>query len=265
LDGDGFGSDTKIPCGGVLNSEDCDDALITYADTDGDGFGAGTPVACGVGNDDDQCPTNGALQFPITYYPDVDGDLYGNGAAAADFCSTTPPAGFVEYSGDCDDTSATVYPGAAELCSTGGVDNNCDGNVSDIDADAADKVDFYRDADLDTFTTTETEKFCPGTTNDGWHETPSSSVDCDDASNVIYPGAVELCATVGVDNNCDLNVSDVDADAADKVDFYRDSDGDTFTTAETAEFCPGTTNDGWRDIPARSSSARRWAWTTTAT
>ena len=253
LDGDGFGSDAKIPCGGVLNSDDCDDAVITYADTDGDGFGAGTPVACGVGNDDDQCPTNGALQFPIRYYPDVDGDLYGNGAAAEDFCSTTPPAGYVEYSGDCDDASATVYPGAAELCSTGGVDNNCDGNLSDIDADAADKVDFYRDADGDTFTTGETQKFCPGTANDGWRETASASADCDDASNVVYPGAVELCSTVGVDNNCDANVSDVDAEAADKVDYYRDADGDTFTTAETSKFCPGTTNDGWRETASASA------------
>ncbi|MEY4119405.1 MAG: hypothetical protein RLZZ116_2733, partial [Planctomycetota bacterium] len=149
-----------------------------------------------------------------------------------------------------DDASNVVYPGAVELCSTVGVDNNCDTNVSDIDAEAADKVDYFRDADGDTFTTAETEKFCPGTTNPGWRETASSSVDCDDASNVVYPGAVELCSTVGVDNNCDTNVSDIDADAADKVAYYKDADGDTFTTGETQKFCPGTTNPGWRDAPS---------------
>jgi hypothetical protein len=31
-DNDGFGSDTKVACDGVTNSNDCNDNLVTYAD-----------------------------------------------------------------------------------------------------------------------------------------------------------------------------------------------------------------------------------------
>ncbi|NBQ13422.1 MAG: hypothetical protein EBU31_02140, partial [Proteobacteria bacterium] len=95
-----------------------------------------------------------------------------------------------------------MYPGAAELCADATVDNNCNGNATEVDANASDKVTFYTDADGDTYTLATGAKFCSGTTNTGYRATVSSPVDCDDTKAAVYPGAAELCADSTVDNNC---------------------------------------------------------------
>jgi hypothetical protein len=59
----------------------------------------------------------------IPYYPDNDGDNYGDDAQAVVSC--TPIAGWITVGGDCDDSNAAIHPGAAENCD--GVDNNCNG------------------------------------------------------------------------------------------------------------------------------------------
>lgn len=63
-----------------------------------------------------------------TYYADVDGDGYGNRASTVHACST--PSGYVTDSTDCDDTNATVHPGAVEICGNG-IDDNCNGLVDE--------------------------------------------------------------------------------------------------------------------------------------
>ncbi|MFM7050943.1 MAG: lamin tail domain-containing protein, partial [Planctomycetota bacterium] len=83
---------------------------------------------------------------------------------------------------DCNDSSAAVYTGAPELCSTSSVDNDCDGDATEIDAAASDKVLFYTDADGDAFTLSTGANFCPGTTNAGYRATQSAQVDCNDGS-----------------------------------------------------------------------------------
>lgn len=127
---------------------------------------------------------------------------------------------------DCNDANANIRPGAPELCSTAGVDNDCDGNISEVDTLAADKVLFYTDADNDGATLATGAIFCPGTTNPGYRDLVSETLDCNDANALIYPGAPELCATIGVDNNCNGSATDSDSNAADRTTFYRDIDGD---------------------------------------
>jgi hypothetical protein len=66
---------------------------------------------------------------------------------------------------------------------------------------------------------------------DGFNET----LDCDDTSAAINPGADELCD--GIDNNCN---DEVDEDATDGPVFYADGDGDGYGNADSpSSFCDG--------------------------
>lgn len=62
---------------------------------------------------------------------DEDGDGYGAAAdAVASACR--PRAGYVDNDRDCDDTDATIHPGAPEICDD--VDRNCNGSPDDVGA-----------------------------------------------------------------------------------------------------------------------------------
>ena len=78
---------------------------------------------------------------------------------------------------DCDDNTATTYPGAPEICGDG-VDNNCNGTVDGAGVD--------KDGD----------GFPEGVDNE------CMVTDCNDHDPAIHPGAVEICDD-GIDNNCD--------------------------------------------------------------
>jgi hypothetical protein len=68
---------------------------------------------------------------PRDWYADADLDGWGDDATVVSAC--TPPAGFVERGGDCDDTSAAVFPGALDVAD--GVDQDCDGTPDDAAID----------------------------------------------------------------------------------------------------------------------------------
>ena len=127
--------------------------------------------------------------------------------------------GFTEDE-DCDDTDASVNPGAAEACD--GIDNDCDGTV---DAGADDAETWYFDGDGDGYgdpeTTTET---CDAKEPDYVLD----ASDCDDADAAVHPEAEEVCD--GIDNNCS-GAADPD-DAVDASTWYRDEDGDGYGSAE---------------------------------
>ncbi|MCC6839647.1 MAG: hypothetical protein IT230_05755, partial [Flavobacteriales bacterium] len=58
------------------------------------------PGTCGCGVDD--------AMF-TTWYPDADGDGYGDPYGAIQNCNATPPAGHVAIDGDCDDNDDTIW------------------------------------------------------------------------------------------------------------------------------------------------------------
>ena len=68
----------------------------------------------------------------LTCYLDADGDMYSDGTSEIDVetCSTNffEAGNLTATSGDCDDSNATINPGATELCGNA-VDEDCDGTA----------------------------------------------------------------------------------------------------------------------------------------
>ncbi len=98
---------------------------------------------------------------------------------------------------DCDDSDATVFPGADELCD--GTDNDCNDLVDDepIDGDY-----FYADTDGDGYGDALSSVLaCEAPT--GHVDNPA---DCNDASDQASPSGVEVCD--GIDNDCDGTTDD---------------------------------------------------------
>ncbi len=197
-DGDGYAVD-----------EDCNDADAAI-------YPGATEVCDQVDNNCDGIADEG---FPMeTYYPDQDGDGYGDDGGAVTSCAS--PDGYVSQNGDCDDSDAGVNPAATEeVCN--GVDEDCSGMTND-----------HPDQDGDGY------DICAP-------EVPSSDgleVDCDDASSQTYPGASESCDEV--DNDCD-GVVDEDLEL---VTYYRDADadlhGDPDDTVEACAPPPGYVSEG---------------------
>ena len=52
----------------------------------------------------------------------------------------------------------------------------------------------------------------------------------------VYPGAPELCANDGVDNDCD-GEADADSEATDSTSYYADSDSDGYGSGSAVKSC----------------------------
>jgi hypothetical protein len=120
-DGDGFGSDlvSMLNCGQpqgyVLDSMDCDDSNLTVY--------PGAPELCDeLDNDCDGNTDEGLPSY--TLYEDMDNDGFGSQMSAT-FCDSIV-AGWSLITGDCNDSVASIYPGATEVLDNG-IDENCDG------------------------------------------------------------------------------------------------------------------------------------------
>ena len=100
---------------------------------------------------------------------------------------------------DCDDTDASINPGATDICD--GIDNDCDGDIDD---------GLSTDADGDGYTAIGS---CGG-----------SADDCNDFQIIVNPGNTEVCD--GFDNDCDGTVDG--PDSTDAITFYADDDSDSY-------------------------------------
>lgn len=191
-DGDGYGNpDTQvISCkrsNYVSNGLDCDD-------TRKDVNPAATEVCDGV---DNNCDASHSIDegFPVrTWYTDSDADGFGTSEVAAQSCSQ--PNGTANVSGDCDDTAASVYPNATEVCD--GLDNDCDGSTDE----RLETQTYYTDEDGDGFgdaNATVTDCRQP-------EGAVSDDTDCNDGDPEINPDVQERFN--GLDDDCDGDIDE---------------------------------------------------------
>ena len=207
LDEDGFGDilndslTCELPLGYVLDSTDCNDANnLVY------------PGATDICNSlDDNC--NGFIDEDaifVLYFADTDSD--GFGTLLQDSVSCNFPAGYVIDSTDCNDTNNLIYPEATDICNS--IDDNCNGI---IDEDAVFTI-YYADVDGDGYGN--------GLVDSSSCFTPLgfvlNSTDCNDTSNLIYPGAIEICDYL--DNDCNGIIDD----NLSYIQSFEDADGDNY-------------------------------------
>jgi len=226
-DADELCNDIDDDCDASID-EDAADFGTYYADTDEDGYGdpASTLDACdtpdGYTTDDTDCDDGAASVNPdadelcndidddcdtsidedatdvVTYYADTDEDGYGDPAVTEDACLA--PDGYIADNTDCDDGTATTFPGADETCNA--IDDDCDITV---DEDPIDLGTYYADTDEDGYgdpaSTLDACEAPEGYTGD--------NTDCDDTDEDFNPGEDEACDDR--DHDCDGAV-DNDAD-----------------------------------------------------
>ena len=102
---------------------------------------------------------------------------------------------------DCNDSDASVHPGATEICDSR--DNDCDGLIDADDSSLSGGSTGYRDADGDGYGNSSlTATIC--SEGSGYVFTPG---DCDDTYSSVNPGAAEVCDD-GLDNDCSGVVDD---------------------------------------------------------
>ena len=227
VDADGDGSDA---------CDDCDDA-------DAGNYPDNAESCDGVDNDCDGFVDQGLTN--LDYWPDSDGDGYGD-AASMPISDCAPVAGHVSNS---DDGDATINPAAAEACDA--VDNNCDGAVDEgFDTDGDGYTSCGGDCDDgDSSINPTAAETCDGVDNDcdgdvdeeidgdGDGYTPCAG-DCDDSDAAVNPAAAEACDAV--DNDCDVDVVDTTVS-----DNESDTYGGGMYLSGTSAYT--STNSGWCD------------------
>ena len=191
-------SDPDYNCDGFTGPTDNDGDLVTACGgdcNDGDAQihpGADEKCGDGVDNNCDGAVDDASAADAVPYFPDVDGDGYGDDALRIDSC-TPIGGGTISTGGDCDDADGTVNPSIPERCGDG-IDNDCDSNIDD--ALAFDAPLWFYDGDSDLNGDGEVSvRGCvapPGYV--------ANRLDCDDNDPLIAPTSVETCDYK--DNDC---------------------------------------------------------------
>lgn len=138
-DGDGYGSEAVSSCsngappGMTVDPDDCDDGTASVH--------PGATDPCGDEVDQDCNGSDGSDLSIRLWYPDTDGDTYGDVAGPARAACRAEP-GMSEDASDCDDLDPSVHPGAVETCNA--VDDDCDTTIDELEP-----MTWYADEDGD--------------------------------------------------------------------------------------------------------------------
>ncbi|MEC7984445.1 MAG: MopE-related protein, partial [Myxococcota bacterium] len=231
----------------------------------------------GMGNA--QCVSSMGIGSYVLTFSVTDSD--GNTATASTTFNVVSPLdydfdgdGYSTNGGDCNDSNATIYPGAPEICD--GLDNDCNdltgidvaGECYDDDGDgycesppcvntdstlpdcddtqvtiSPDAVEIVNgiDDDCDGLIDEGTSSYDDD--GDGYCESPpcvnttNIEMDCDDDNYLIHPNAQEVCND-GIDNNCNTLLNEENAIGC--TNYYYDEDGDSYgVSGPTACYCEG--------------------------
>jgi hypothetical protein len=173
---------------------------------------------------DDDCDGTTDEGSTVACYPDGDDDTFAPmGGAAMTLCRDATRVAWGYCPGfytsrapadamtrDCNDAVPSTFPGALEICDA--IDQDCDGSTTDVVM-----ITCYRDVDDDTYAAlgAASSLRCPVSGRDavGGCETgytnrnPSAPAtqDCADSDRTINPGAIEMCSSPAIDQNCNGN------------------------------------------------------------
>ena len=197
--------------------DDCDDADAAVH-PDALEVCGGVDEDCDGDVDDADDSVDPAALF--RWYPDGDGDGYGDPGGATSACE--PDEGFIAEAGDCDDTRAEISPDATEVCDESGVDEDCDGAANDGDPGVTGTTVWYADTDGDDFGDTAS----PREACDLPEGFAAVGEDCDDTNATAFPGGAEVCDALNADEDCNGAADDADAGASGAVTWYVDADAD---------------------------------------
>lgn len=302
--------DLDNDCDGLIDDEDEDTytnanggQLTLYVDQDGDGYGDADesseslyrceprPGYSTVGSDcNDQmssiypnAPEGTIYSSTLScYFPDgQDNDC--DQQIDESTCDTDDDQdGQSELEGDCNDSDATIFEGAVELCDE--LDQDCDGDPSngfDLDNDGFDDANLCpagvdldcNDEDANVYPGAPEQ--CNGLDDDcsaqgEESDEPSNEEtleadadedgvrlcagDCQDNDASVYPGAPELCDQK--DNNCNAQVDEqLDTDQDGSSQCYDCDDTDPDRSPELVEQCDGKDNNCDGELPSEELDA----------
>ena len=140
-------------------------------------------------------------------YPDADGDGYGSLVPVPHPGGNCADIGASAFSGDCNDSTPTISPGAWDQ-QDDGIDQDCNG---------VDAAGCYYDGDGDGWGWGSLLYEPDGNCNDDPVQSPYDD-DCNDANAAVHPGAIDA-ADDGVDSDCD---------GVDPISCWTDADGDGY-------------------------------------
>jgi len=121
-------NNATIPSGYVRDNTDCDDSSSTiYPGSSSEDSNCNVIDDNCNGRVDENCDRGKSHTY--TCYKDADNDGYGNATDSIAQTISACSSGYTTDNTDCDDSNASIHPGATEICNE--VDDNCNGTIDE--------------------------------------------------------------------------------------------------------------------------------------